>query len=74
MNGNDAAYPSNFCPERYNPEVGLTKRERFAAMMLQGLLANPEMASDINRGRVSQIAIDQADQLIHYLTIAQEFD
>jgi hypothetical protein len=74
MNGNDSAYPSNFAPERYNPEFGLTKRELFAARAMQGLLANPGMASDINRGRVAQMAIDQADQLVHYLTIAQEFE
>ncbi len=40
MNGYDSAYPSNFVPERYNPEFGLTKRELFAAMALQGILAN----------------------------------
>jgi len=72
MNGNDSAYPSS--PEKYEPEFGLTKRELLAAMAMQGLLANPEITSDINRGRVSQMAIDQADQLIHYLAIAQEFE
>ena len=74
MNGYDSACPSNFAPERYNPEFGLTKREKIAAMAMQGLLSNPEMASDINRGRVAQMAIDNTDQLIHYLTIAQELE
>ncbi len=72
MDGNDAAYPSS--PDQYSPEFGLTKRELIAAMAMQGLLANPEMVGDINRSRVAQMAIDQADQLIHYLTIAQEFE
>ncbi len=74
MNGYDSAYPSYFLPEQYNPEFGLTKREKIAAMAMQGLLANPEMVSDINRSRVAQMAIDEADQLIHYLTIAQELE
>jgi hypothetical protein len=49
-------------------------RREIAARAMQGLLSNPEMVSDINRSRVAQMAIDEADQLIHYLTIAQELE
>jgi hypothetical protein len=72
MDGNDAAYPLEIATGQYNS--GLTKRELIAAMAMQGLLANPEMVSDINRSRVAQMAIDEADQLIHYLTIAQDLE
>lgn len=35
--GNEPAYPR----EHYGHSIGLTKRELFAAMAMQGLLANP---------------------------------
>jgi hypothetical protein len=69
MNSNDAAYPSYFLPEQYNPEFGLTKREKIAAMALQGILAKPE-----EEGRQFPIyinvaeAIEYADELIRQLS------
>jgi len=43
-NGNDAAHPTleQNGNERWNTEYGLTKREHFAAIAMQGLLSNPE--------------------------------
>ena len=67
MNGYDSAYPSYFLPEQYNPEFGLTKRELFAAMAMQGLLANPGFREDVVHGRIAKMAIDEADNLIYHL-------
>jgi hypothetical protein len=66
MNGNDAAYPSNFAPERYNPEFGLTKRELFAAMAMQGLLSDPEESGVY--ATVADVAVKYADALIERLS------
>ena len=65
MNGNDAAYPNNFVPERYNPEFGLTKRELFAAMAMQGILLSDRATSA--EGRVYH-AVKHADALIAELS------
>ena len=65
MNGNDAAYPSD--PDQYSPEFGLTKRELFAAMAMQGLLANPGFREDVVHGRIAKMAIDEANNLIYHL-------
>lgn len=46
---------------------GLTKREFFAAMALQGLLSNSQFLI-MNKGAcVEQIAVESADLLIRYL-------
>lgn len=72
-NGNDLAHPTNIIdPEgQFAPEyhTGLTKREYFAAMALQGILAGNE----INRtGRktpysIAELATSYADALINAL-------
>jgi hypothetical protein len=62
---NDSAFPSS--PEKYEPEFGLTKRELIAAMAMQGLLANPGFREDVVHGRISRMAIDEADNLIYHL-------
>jgi hypothetical protein len=46
-------------------EVGLTKRELFAAMAMQGLLANP--ATDGTYSQIADDAVVYADQLIKEL-------
>ena len=46
-------------------EAGLTKRELFAAMALQGMLANP--AIDGNEKDIALDAIEYADALIEEL-------
>ena len=66
MNGNDAAYPSNFVPERYNPEFGLTKRELFAAMAFQGLLADPYSTQEFPD--MASISVQVADALVAELS------
>jgi uncharacterized protein YicC (UPF0701 family) len=65
MGSNDAAYPSYFFPEQYNPEFGLTKRELIAAMAMQGLLATPGEYEHAKT--IAQWAVDQADALIERL-------
>jgi len=43
-------------------------RREIAAMAMQGLLANPEMAHAISRGLIGKMATSEADNLIHYLS------
>jgi hypothetical protein len=42
---------------------GLTKREYFAAMALQGILSNPEFMSTM----AASVAVKKADELIYLL-------
>lgn len=65
MNGYDSAYPSNFVPERYNPEFGLTKRELFAARAMQGLLTNAGIVDCYDK--IAGLAVNHADALIERL-------
>jgi hypothetical protein len=49
-------------------EEGLTKREYFAAIALQGILSNPELCPDrYNPGENAVLAIEAADLLIYHL-------
>lgn len=60
---NDAAMP--ICTESYVEEDGLTKREYFAALAMQGLFAN-----SVNNGSsrtFAEIAVKAADHLIEAL-------
>ena len=66
MRMNDAAYPSYFFPEQYNPEFGLTKRELIAAMAMQGLLADPNVCMAFDT--VAAMAVRAADTLIQRLS------
>lgn len=61
-NPNDTAYPytSN------NLEEGLTKRELFAAMAMQGILANPD-PDLVSAPGIALIAVEEADSLIKEL-------
>lgn len=76
-NPNDPAQPSTGCEyinqSDYQPTVGvfggLTKREYFAAMALQGLSVG-KITKDIMAGQcvdIAQCAIEIADQLIEAL-------
>ena len=60
--GNDLAHPTNIIdPERqFEPEyhTGLTKREYFAAMAMQGMLAEQWWTSPENLARCSTEAAD----------------
>ena len=60
MNGNDAAYPLEIATGQYNS--GLTKRELFAAMAMQGLLASGDKSTDADERACH--AIRHADALI----------
>ena len=77
-NGNDLAHPTNIIdPEQqFAPEyhTGLTKREYFAAMALQGLLTRvpnrPNNETDlgvIELKRISEESVIMADALINAL-------
>ena len=46
-------------------QTGITKRELFAAMAMQGLLSNPDNA--IGRMAVARIAVAQSDLLLKEL-------
>jgi hypothetical protein len=63
MNGNDSAYPLEIATVQYNS--GLTKRELFAAMALQGLLSNN--TQDGYWHEFAKRAVDAADALIERL-------
>jgi hypothetical protein len=65
MGMNDAAYPSYFFPEQYNPEFGLTKRELIAAMAMQGLLSCPSYIQTVEV--LASTSIKAADALIERL-------
>ena len=64
MNGNYSAYPLEIATVQYNS--GLTKRELFAAMALQGLLSNN--TQDGYWHEFAKRAVDAADALIERLS------
>jgi hypothetical protein len=59
---NEPAYPNIQLPSL----KGLTKREYFAAMALQGIIANKD-GLDIKIERIVESAVDTADALIEEL-------
>ena len=59
---NEPAYPNIQVPSL----EGLTKREYFAAMALQGIIANKD-GLDIKIERIVESAVDTADALIEEL-------
>lgn len=66
-NRNEPAFPevNHDNPQFSYPTYGLTKREYFAAMAMQGIVADPNgyiMAADIAKG-----AVEIADALIEQL-------
>ena len=64
-NKDDALYPSNY-NDNFAPEYGLTKREYFAAMAMQGLLTCT-MDTDCSIEELCQDAISAADSLLEGL-------
>lgn len=58
-NGNLLAFPIN---ERIPFHAGLTKREYFTGLAMQGMLANPETYGD--REIMMQVAVENADALL----------
>ena len=69
--GNDLAHPTNIIdPERqFAPEyhTGLTKREYFAAMAMQGIVSNHAMIDTANWEWLSGQSVIAADALINAL-------
>jgi len=70
-NGNDPANPTigweltvHGDPVVITDQYGLTKREYFAAMVMQGLMANPNMD---NKDNLEELAVLTADFLIEEL-------
>lgn len=59
---NEPAYPNKFVPILY----GLTKREYFAAMVMQSIIQNKD-GLDIKIERIVESAVDIADALIEKL-------
>jgi hypothetical protein len=59
---NEPAYPN----KQVSSLKGLTKREYFAAMALQGIIANKD-GLDIKIERIVESAVDTADALIEEL-------
>lgn len=57
-NANDPAYPHHKEDSHGFPVMGLTKRELFAAMAMQGFLANPTTPDRVND--IKELARDAA--------------
>ncbi len=72
-NGNLSAYPIDQSINSHqikDSRMGLTKREYFAGLALQGLLSAGNMKSTLNFIQVSEIAVEFADALL--LTLSKE--
>jgi len=69
--GNDSAFPIPICnePGAYATEPGLTKRELFTAMAMQGLLTNcsPDWSTGECTAVVASRAVYEADTLLKEL-------
>lgn len=68
--GCDMAYPIE--AKGYEPTFGLTKREQFAAMALQGLISDGHTMWDNqslqgNPINIAQLSVEMADALINEL-------
>lgn len=51
--------------DSWTQQLGLSKRELFAAMAMQGMLANERVEN--SRGRVATAAVEMADDLLKEL-------
>jgi hypothetical protein len=56
-----------FTDVREEPQLGLTKREWFAGLALQGLLASPKGYNDVTYEGAARDAVVHADALIERL-------
>lgn len=65
VDGSGRVFPIVQCKEIHT--TGLTKRELFAAMAMQGILANPEITKEHKYLNIEQSAIKFADGLINEL-------
>lgn len=69
-NSNKPAYPQKWIPNHAHINsshpsdvIGLTKREYFAAMALQGICANPERDGD-SYNTIAEYSVSAADKLL----------
>jgi hypothetical protein len=72
----DTAFPMSFKigPNQLHVAVGLTKRELFAAMALQGMLSS-DMSTDrtkANKPRWAKAAVEFADELLAALRVSED--
>lgn len=69
-NGNDMAFPVLDRTQTPNDtyQLGLTKREYFAAMAMQAVVANPRFAESVSEQQVAAWATHQADALLAELS------
>tara|TARA_Y100001938_G_scaffold141417_1_gene211107 strand:- start:823 stop:1026 length:204 start_codon:yes stop_codon:yes gene_type:complete len=51
-------------PDVWTYATGLTKRELFAAMAMQGLSANPGYVESLDAARLARWSVSQADALL----------
>jgi hypothetical protein len=77
-NSNKSVFPfielNEITGKPFDQQFGLTKREHFAAMAMQGILSNSNQVEKfqvndwgIDSNRVAQCAIDCADELLRQL-------
>ena len=75
-NGNNCAFPAD---SKTQTDGGLTKREYFAGLAMQGILSNPDWAKSMNisndwddyKERVAKGSVEIADELLKHLTTHQ---
>lgn len=68
--GNESAFPEiQEQPQFNHHSYGLTKREYFASMAMQGILSNRELQVALIHDRIelSNFAVEMADKLINEL-------
>jgi hypothetical protein len=67
-NGDNLAYPLAYTVDGFvQPSFGLTKRELFAAMAMQGFCANVKASTQWDGETRAQKAVRQADALLDAL-------
>lgn len=80
-NADKPAYPTN--ARMHSDAVGLTKKEYFAALAMQGLLANPQYMMSLEdsyrrkaihdmNGMLARESVDMADELLNQLEISEQ--
>ncbi len=73
MNNKDSfVFPTHLFSGAIALSSGLTKRELFAAMAMQGLCVNMSEFSNSHSGRIVDIAVECADALLAQLAKEQE--
>jgi hypothetical protein len=73
MNANEPAFPGQFPPINIPIQIkpGLTKREYFAAMAMQGIMGNPntEPLEPVHFKNIAEDSIRIADELLKQLEL-----